>query len=91
MCEAISEESEIYADIQVERSKQIARWGDQFHTNSQWFLIESEELGEVARDILDGQHINKLRTELVQVAAVAVAWINDLDKRYGYHNQPEAP
>jgi NTP pyrophosphatase (non-canonical NTP hydrolase) len=44
-----------------------------------------EEVGEVAREICDGntttletQH--KLKTELVQVAAVAVAWVEFLDR-----------
>lgn len=47
--------------------------------------VLTEEVGEVAREICDGntttletQH--KLKTELVQVAAVAVAWVEFLDR-----------
>ncbi len=49
--------------------------------------ILCEEVGEVAREALawDGLEAGpadrkKLRTELIQVAAVAVAWIEKLDK-----------
>ena len=40
--------------------------------------ILTEEVGEVARAVLDGTPY-LLRAELVQVAAVAVAWIEYLD------------
>jgi NTP pyrophosphatase (non-canonical NTP hydrolase) len=36
-----------------------------------------EEVGEVARALLDG-NADQLETELVQVAAVAVAWLESL-------------
>ena len=39
--------------------------------------VLSEECGEVARAVLD-QDVDQLRTELVQVAAVAVAWLESL-------------
>jgi len=37
----------------------------------------SEECGEAARAVLDTD-IDQLRTELIQVAAVAVAWLEAL-------------
>jgi len=38
-----------------------------------------EEVGEVARAVCDRSHYTQLRAELVQVAAVAVAWIEAVD------------
>lgn len=49
--------------------------------------ILTEEVGEVAREINDATLLGevadraKLRAELVQVAAVAVAWVAALDRR----------
>lgn len=36
--------------------------------------VLTEELGEVARAVLDEEPLEDLRGELIQVAAVAVAW-----------------
>lgn len=50
-------------------------------------LILGEEYGEVCRAVLNASHLahdqyeTDLRAELVQVAAVTVAWIEKLDKR----------
>lgn len=40
-------------------------------------MVLTEECGEVARAVLDRQPAN-LRTELIQVAAVAVAWLEGI-------------
>lgn len=45
------------------------------------FAILSEEVGEVARAIVEAESMAALRTELVQVAAVAVAMIEGIDAR----------
>ena len=37
-----------------------------------------EEVGEVARSLKDGEPAERLRSELVQVAAVAVAWLESM-------------
>lgn len=76
-----------FLDIQRERTRQIEKWGDQHHDDAWWCVIEMEELGEVARAIYeraprwDDESRARLREELVQVAAVAVAWIEDIDSR----------
>lgn len=47
--------------------------------------VLAEEFGEVAREVNEGFRnkvdLHKLRAELIQVAAVAVAWVEDLDAR----------
>jgi len=74
-----------------ERVHQLKKWGKQLdRTQFEWAVIEMEELGEVAREIFDitlanpeeapdPEQYNDLRSEWVQVAAVAIAAIEALD------------
>ncbi len=74
--------AEIFAAINLERARQDEKHGangmgganmsrDRRHT------VMSEELGEVARAILDGDEAG-LRAELTQVAACAVGFLEQL-------------
>jgi len=66
-------------------SRENAHWAD-----SEWLPILMEELGEVAHeltydsryDIVDGADAMRmaLRAELIQVAAMAAAWIDAIDR-----------
>lgn len=62
------------ARIMDERARQDAKWGIQNHEAGKWSLILAEELGEVAKSQLEGDRANYL-TELIQSAAVLVAWL----------------
>lgn len=73
--------NEVLEDVAVERLRQLAKWGDQHHDDAWWCVIEAEEFGEVAREVYEKAPASRLREELVQVAAVAVAWIEDIDSR----------
>ena len=78
----------IYDLINKERARQSAKWsqphdwgkGDcssqEVHPLVKLAVLQ-EEVGEVARALLDRQAAD-LKTELVQVAAVAVAWLESL-------------
>lgn len=68
--------------VVAEQLRQMDKWGVQNHTDDRWALILLEEVGEVAEAILslDG---DAMRAELVQVAAVAVTWIECFDRRHG--------
>ncbi len=84
----------IYGDILKERKRQFALWGDQEHTSLEWLAILMEEVGESATDVMKlpdfGEEVQdlsryftkedteKLEGELVQVAAVCVAWLEDI-------------
>ena len=81
-------EDNIYYDIRQERAAQDGKWGDQNHVSDLfWLPILVEEVGEVAREICELNHkrdvfprdLAKLRGELIQVAAVAVAWLEAID------------
>ncbi len=71
--------------VREERARQSAKWSRQHPWGSGdcssldvadivKAAVLAEECGEVARAVLD-KHVDMLRVELVQVAAVAVAWL----------------
>jgi len=77
-----------YDEIRAERARQDAlagagRWaGESIATisNDRRLRVLVEEVGEVARDLEEDEEDDlELRIELVQVAAVAVAWLEALD------------
>jgi hypothetical protein len=78
----------VFALIDAERGRQAAKWagphfwgvgdcssGDVDITVK--MAVLTEECGEVARAVLDAKP-DDLRTELIQVAAVATAWLEGL-------------
>ena len=77
-------------DVTRERLRQNTKWGQQNLTPHQWLSVLTEEVGEAAQEAnratwwktLDRhrQAIDDLRTEMVHVAAVAVAAIECLDR-----------
>ena len=77
----------IMIDTWKERLRQDKKWGVQNHHDAFWLAILSEEVGEVSTEILklswepeNMKHVVKMRKELVEVAAVAMAWIECLDR-----------
>jgi NTP pyrophosphatase (non-canonical NTP hydrolase) len=79
---------EVYRLISAEREWQAAKWSGPHHWGSGdcsspdtplmvKAAVLSEECGEVARAVLDRDNA-QLHAELVQVAAVAVAWLEGL-------------
>jgi NTP pyrophosphatase (non-canonical NTP hydrolase) len=74
--------------VYAERQRQDAKWGSQRDLSDPvWLAILTEEVGESAQEVLTripgneeaGKGHGDLREELVQVAAVAVAWVEALD------------
>jgi NTP pyrophosphatase (non-canonical NTP hydrolase) len=73
----------VYEDIDKERARQDEKWGwspddgvtimsgPDVHAK---VSVLAEEFGEVAHAVLEGDDAN-LEDELIQVAAVAVAWL----------------
>src|SRR5215472_1764308 len=55
-------------------SRENAPW-----TDGEWLPILGEEFGEVAHCLTYDADIAELRKELVQVAAMAIAWIEAID------------
>lgn len=76
--------------IEEERQRQHEIWGVQNHNPFEWFSILSEEVGEVAKELnecprqyglpLMSSHAEERYVEeLIQVAAVAVAMIENIE------------
>jgi len=62
-----------------EHARQRQIWGDQSgKSHLMWNAILGEEVGEVARAILESDREN-LREELIQVATVCLNWIEKID------------
>lgn len=92
----------IYDEVHKERGRQNILWGKQHHTPEMWMTILMEEVGEAAKEVFEGRILTKpgekmgnkklLRDELIQVAAVAVAIIEDLDDEDNIDNwDPTVP
>lgn len=67
-------------DVLVEILRQDELWGENRIQNAfVWNAILTEEVGEVAKEVLE-RNQGKLRAELIQVAAAAINWIKALDR-----------
>ena len=84
----------VFAQIKAERANQIAKWGDgQNLTPMEYVPILGEEFGEICRSVHDAYFAaqypqiaavpgdySQYRKELIQLATVCVAAIQNLDK-----------
>lgn len=79
---------QIYDLVNAERDRQNAKWirpDGWLDPNPVKLTVLVEEVGEVAQDVLNTLHdppgytSPALRAELVQVAAVAVAWLEMME------------
>lgn len=84
----------VLAEVKDERVRQDAKWE---RRPGEWpapdpdsaaLAVLVEEVGEVARALLS-ETPDRVREELVQVAAVAVAWIEALDQ--AAKDEPDLP
>lgn len=74
------EQENAVQDIILERVRQDRRWGPQRqHSPEHWLAILGEEYGEACEAALEGD-LAALRKELIQVAAVAVAASENLER-----------
>ena len=60
--------------ISMEREYQLKLWGDQKHSDEKWLAILTEEVGEIAKAILEEDDVELLK-EMCQVAAVLESWV----------------
>jgi NTP pyrophosphatase (non-canonical NTP hydrolase) len=70
----------ILSEVEQERKRQDLKFGTPPRSRKPplYLAVLMEEVGEIARSILEGDSDN-YRVELIQVAAVAVAAIEDFD------------
>ena len=68
-----------FAEIIAEQSRQLVKWGVQNHDDFYWLGIVVEELGEVSKELIEGNP-SEMRKELVQLAACCVSWLECLER-----------
>jgi NTP pyrophosphatase (non-canonical NTP hydrolase) len=71
--------NDVLNEVVLERIRQQMKWGEQNHNAPMWYAILGEEFGEVANAFLE-YDMENYRTELIQVAAVAVAMVEAYDR-----------
>ncbi len=73
-------------DAKAERLKQLEKWGPKELPVMEWLGLLMEEVGEAARELnqigpgSDAEAEARLRAELIQVAAVALAAVQQIDE-----------
>lgn len=93
-CDCWAPRRRVLAEVLDERARQDARFGVQDHEPAVYLSLLVEEVGEAAKEINDSRFfvadgrtnavreaLHRARVELVQVAAVAVAMVEALDRR----------
>lgn len=75
----------IYMQLDAERTRQDAKFGEQNEPLYVWLAIIGEEFGEVCQAALHSQFGGKAagteRAELIQLAAVCVSALEAIDRR----------
>ena len=67
--------------VLAERERQDLKWGDQIKNSDElWTVIAVEEFGEVSREVYE-KDLPKTYMEVIQLAAVCVAWAESLHRR----------
>ena len=76
-------EPEAILELARERDRQQQKWGIQTHSIAEWMMILGEEYGEACKAgnecYFRDESLGKLRKELVQTMAVALAIVEGLD------------
>lgn len=86
--------NKIFDLIKEERERQDEKWGEQNHTDLEWYAILGEEFGEVGQtlcktqiDPVDPEEAKKfapeVKLEIIQTAAVCVAWLECIKRNEG--------
>ena len=77
-------ERAILTDVVLERNRQQQKWGVQTHSIMEWLVILGEEFGEACKAANEcyfrDDPLDKLRKELVQTMAVALAIVEGIDQ-----------
>lgn len=72
---------EIMVEIEMQCKGQDGKWGEQNHHMLYWLGILMEEVGEVAKGMIEYDD-DQMRKELIHTAAVAVAAIECFDRNW---------
>jgi NTP pyrophosphatase (non-canonical NTP hydrolase) len=79
-------ENKVIDLVQAEKDRQLNKWGESNYSPYLWHAVLSEEVGEVAQELVnysltnDIQRLKDARKELIQVAAVAISFVESMDR-----------
>jgi len=83
----------IVEEVYLERHRQMRKWGEQNHDPVTWMPILMEEVGEAAQEALrthfGAKPYDDYRKEVIQVAAVALAMLEALDRNTNNANRSQ--
>lgn len=72
----------VRCSVEAEMDRQDWKWGQQDHADLYWLAILTEELGEVARALVEDDGDGDLTgEEITQCAAVAMQWLESRRRR----------
>ena len=71
---------DVLTKIDAEQKRQIELWGVQHHEDEVWLDILIEEAIE-SKEAVDKNDIENLKEELIQTAAVAATWYEEIIRR----------
>jgi len=82
-------------DVIDERARQDAKWGEQNHDSFTYLTVFMEEVGEASQAVLHmrfgGNQGSEYRKEVVQVAAVALAMLECVDRNTWFWGTKKGP
>lgn len=91
-CARATRQQKAVSDVLAERDRQDAKWGpDRTHSPMEWVVISGEEQGEACEAALHtkwpddagaAEWVRRFRTEMVQLAAVAIACVESIDLQH---------
>lgn len=70
----------IFEEVARERDRQDAKWGEQNHSDEYWLGIAMEEVGEVAKAVIE-RNSDAMFEEIIQTIAVLCQWIEAVERR----------
>jgi hypothetical protein len=85
LAEKILNDTQNWEEVKAEMARQDIKWGDKrTHPDETWYLILSEEFGELGKAVLEnhfgypGVNLEQIRNELVHTIAVGVQWLRSI-------------
>lgn len=70
----------LFTEIAAERKRQDAKWGEQNHADDYWLGIFVEEVGEVAKAVIERDN-HDLTVEVIHTMAVLCSWMEARNRR----------
>jgi NTP pyrophosphatase (non-canonical NTP hydrolase) len=64
----------------IERARQDEKWGEQNHPDEYWLGIVMEEIGEVAKAVIEADD-KSLTSEVIHSVAVLCGWMESRNRR----------